>query len=86
MITEHDEKKPSAAEATGYIAGVCCGITRSAMRGKHISAAIIVLAAAVLLVGGSYVRHSDTKLFLQSVGCIVGLIGLSGWFLSVREK
>ena len=56
------------------------------MRGKHISAAIIVLAAAVLIVGGSYIAHSDTKPFVQVVGCIVGAVGLGGWFISVVER
>ena len=53
---------------------------------KAISASIIVLAAAILITGGSRLQHSDTKLFVQIVGCIVGLIGLSGWFISFREK
>ena len=53
---------------------------------KPISASIIVLAAAILLVGGSHIQHSDTKLFVQVVGCAVGLIGLGGWFVSLREK
>lgn len=62
------------------------GLTRSALRGKHISAAIIVLAGALLLLGGSYLRHADTKLFIQFVGCILTAIGLAGWFLSSAEK
>ena len=53
---------------------------------KAISASIIVLAAAILITGGSRLQHSDTKLFVQIVGCIVGLIGLSGWLLSYKEK
>ncbi len=53
---------------------------------KPISASIIVLAAAILLVGGSHIPHSDTKLFVQVVGCGVGLAGLAGWFVSFREK
>jgi hypothetical protein len=76
----------SPTEAAGYIGGVGLGATRSALRGKHISAAIIVLAAAVLIVGGSYLAHSDTKLFVQVVGCIVGAVGLAGWFISVTER
>ena len=53
---------------------------------KAISASIIVLAAAILLVGGSHIQHSDTKLFVQVVGCGVGLIGLWGWFTSMKDK
>ena len=53
---------------------------------KAISASIVILAAAILLVGGSHVPHSDTRLFVQFVGCAVGLLGLYGWFLSFRDK
>ena len=53
---------------------------------RLISASIIVLAGAILLVGGSHIPHGDTKLFLQFVGCAVGLIGLLGWLVSFREK
>jgi hypothetical protein len=61
-------------------------IAHSKLRGKHVSASIIVVAAAILIVGGSFIRHDDTKLFVQVVGCIVGAIGLGGWFISVRER
>ena len=53
---------------------------------KAISASIVVLAAAILIVGGSHIQHSDTKLFVQIVGCVVGLIGLGVWFFSLRDK
>ena len=53
---------------------------------KAISASIIVLAAAILLVGGSHIQHSDTQLFIQIVGSAVGLIGLGGWIFSLTEK
>jgi hypothetical protein len=53
---------------------------------KSISASIIVLAAAILILGGSYIQHNDTQLFVQIVGCGVGLIGLGGWLVSFREK
>ena len=83
---ENDEKQRSATEAAGYIAGASFGITRSVLGGKTIRASIIVLAAAILIAGGSHIQHSDTQLFVQIVGCIVGLIGLAGWFVSFREK
>ena len=83
---KNDEDQKTGTEAAGYIAGVGVGFARQMMRGKHISASIIVLAAAVLIVGGSYIGHGDTKLFVQVVGCVVGAIGLGGWFLSVTEK
>lgn len=53
---------------------------------KVISSSIVILSAAILLVGGSHVQHGDTRLFVQVVGCAVGLIGLNGWFISFREK
>ena len=52
---------------------------------KSISASIIVLAASGLILGGSFIPHSDTRLFVQAVGCITGVIGLWGWFVSIKE-
>ena len=83
---ENIEKKHTATEATGYPAGGGIGAARSALRGKHISASIIVLAGAILILGGSYIRHDDTKLFVQVVGCIFSAVGLVGWFISSAEK
>src|SRR5688572_24670396 len=85
-LMKNEENKTSGTEAAGYIVGLGVGASRSVLRGKHISAAIVVLAGAILLLGGSYIRHSDTKLFVQIVGCIVGAIGLYGWFVSVTDK
>lgn len=79
------EDQKSGTEAAGYIAGVGIGLARQMTRGKHISASIIVLAAAILIVGGSYIGHGDTRLFVQVVGCLVCAIGLGGWLLSVTE-
>jgi hypothetical protein len=53
---------------------------------KAISASIVVLAAAILIAGGSHIQHADTRLFVQIVGCALGLLGLGGWFVSFREK
>ena len=53
---------------------------------KTISASIVVLAAAILITGGSHIQHADTKLFVQIVGCVIGLMGMGGWFVSFREK
>jgi hypothetical protein len=53
---------------------------------KSISASIIVLAAAILIVGGSHIQHDGTQLFVCIVGCGVGLIGLGGWIVCFREK
>jgi hypothetical protein len=83
---ETTQNKPTATEAAGYVAGVGLGAARAAFRGKHISAAIIVLAGAILILGGSFIRHGDTKLFVQVVGCIFSTIGLVGWLLSTSKK
>lgn len=53
---------------------------------KVISASIVILAASILLTGGSHIPHSDTALFVQVVGCGVGIVGLWGWFVSFREN
>ena len=52
---------------------------------KALSASIIVLAAAVLITGGSHIQHGDTKLFVQAVGCLVGIMGLGGWFVAFKN-
>jgi hypothetical protein len=83
---ENTRTKQTATEAAGYAAGVGIGTLRAALRGKHISAAIIVLAGAILLLGGSFIRHGDTQLFVQAVGCIFGAVGLVGWLLSSSKK
>ncbi len=51
---------------------------------KSISAAIIVVIAAALLFGSALIAHDDTALFIQVVGCIVGIVGIAGWFVSLR--
>ncbi len=53
---------------------------------KAISASIIVLAAAVVLTGGAHVPHNDTKAFVMFVGCVVGLVGLWGWYRSFKQE
>jgi hypothetical protein len=83
---KNDEKQRRATDAADYIAGVESGTARSALGGKPISASIIVLVAAILMLGGSRIQHSDTRLFVQIAGCIVGVIGLGGWCVSLREK
>ena len=85
-MMEKIEPKQSPTEAAGYAAGVGIGAFRAAYRGKHISAAIIVLAGAVLLLGGSFIRHADTKLLVQVVGCVVGAVGLAGWIFSSTKN
>lgn len=53
---------------------------------KAISASIIVLAAAVMISVGSHVQHNDTKAFVQFVGCVVGLIGLTSWYAAMKHE
>jgi len=83
---ENIEHKQTSTEAAGHIAGLGVGAFRASFRGKHISAAIIVLAGAILLLGGAFIRHSDTKLFFQVVGCVVGAFGLVGWTFSSTKN
>jgi hypothetical protein len=51
---------------------------------KSVSAAIIVVAAAALLFGSAFIAHDHTALFIQIVSCIVGIVGIAGWFVSLR--
>lgn len=55
---------------------------------KAISASIIVLIAAALIYCGSCYAQCDaeSRLFVQIAGSIVGLAGLVGWFMVLREK
>jgi len=53
---------------------------------KALSASIVILAAAVLITGGSQISHNDTKMFVQIVGCVLGLAGLKVWFGSLKES
>lgn len=53
---------------------------------KSISASIIVIAGSALILGGSYIPHGDTKLFVQTVGCLISAIGLWGWSVSLKDK
>lgn len=83
---ENIEHKQTGTEAAGHIAGLGVGAFRASCRGKHISAAIIVLAGAVLLLGGSFIQHTDTQLFVQVGGCVVGAFGLVGWIFSSTKS
>jgi hypothetical protein len=51
---------------------------------KPISAAIIVLAGAATLVAGAFHPHNDTKMVVGAIGLGLGLLGLLGWFISLR--
>ena len=82
MLMEINEGKETTTEAAGHIAGLGFGALGAACRGKHMSAAIIVLAGALLLLGGAFIAHSDTKVFVQIVGTVLVAFGLVGWFFS----
>lgn len=86
LLMENIQNKQTTTEAAGYVAAVGISTACAAFRGKHISAAIIVLAGAILILGGSFIRHDDTKLFVQAVGCIFGAVGLVGWLMSSTGK
>jgi hypothetical protein len=51
---------------------------------KAISSSIIVFAAVMLIIAGLFTR--DGQGFSIIVGCILGVIGLSGWILSMGDK
>jgi hypothetical protein len=53
---------------------------------KSISASIIVLSGAGLIVGGAFVRHSQMGSFVVFAGCVLGLAGLVGWFRTLRDS
>jgi multisubunit Na+/H+ antiporter MnhB subunit len=53
---------------------------------RSISAAIIILAAAILVTGGAHVPNGGLQGFLVYTGCTVGLIGLGSWFATFKEK
>ncbi|HCS55648.1 MAG TPA: hypothetical protein DIW81_29355 [Planctomycetaceae bacterium] len=53
---------------------------------KALSGSIIVLAASILILGGSYIPHGDTRLFLQIIGLMVCAMGMWGWSVSLKEK
>jgi hypothetical protein len=52
---------------------------------KSISASIVVLSGAIILTGGSFVSHDQTQVFLQFVGCAIGLGGLWMWFKTFTQ-
>ncbi len=53
---------------------------------KSITSSIVILSAAILILGGAHIQHSDSALFVQVVGCVIGLAGFGGWFVSLRDK
>ena len=53
---------------------------------KCISASIVVLAGAIVLVGGSHVGHDQTQGFLQMLGSTLGAVGLVVWFKTLKSS
>jgi hypothetical protein len=53
---------------------------------KSISASIIVLSGAMVLVGGAFVGHHDTSTFVMLAGCVLGIAGLFGWYSTLRDS
>jgi len=83
---ETHDKRASVTERAGRVAGFNIAAARSVFGNKPISSAIIVVAASILIAGGGHIRHNDTQLFVMAVGCAVGLIGLSVWFVSTEKS
>ena len=52
---------------------------------KAVSAAIVVLAGALLMSLGSNVSHNDTRDVLMIIGGAVGVYGLHVWRLELRN-
>ena len=53
---------------------------------KAISSSIIVLSGAVILSAASLVGHGDTRMTLQIIGSIIGLLGLVMWLTTLGPK
>ncbi|MHC4875699.1 MAG: hypothetical protein ACYTGL_04320 [Planctomycetota bacterium] len=52
---------------------------------KTVSAAIVVLAGALILGSGAHVAHNDTCDMLMMIGGAVGLYGLIIWHQEMRR-
>jgi hypothetical protein len=77
--------REATSESAAYAAGMGASALRVMFRGKHWSAAVIVLTGAILLLGGSFIGHNDTSFFVQAAGCVVGTVGLVGWIFSSND-
>lgn len=53
---------------------------------KSISASIVILAAAVLVVGASFARDGGVGIWVAILGLVVGAAGLNQWFATLKEK
>ncbi len=53
---------------------------------KALSSSLIILAAAILITGGSHVEQRNTREDVQFLGYAVGVIGLAGWIFSMGNK
>jgi hypothetical protein len=53
---------------------------------KQISASIIVLAAAIIIVGSSHFDDPRATPVIFGIGIGVCVVGLRGWFISMKEK
>jgi hypothetical protein len=53
---------------------------------KSISASIVLLSGAIILVGGSFVSHDQTQSFLQFIGAAIGLGGLYAWYTTFKQS
>lgn len=53
---------------------------------KALSASIVVMAAAILLVGGAQIAHSQTRSFVMLAGGVVGLLGMAAWGYAIMAR
>jgi len=61
-------------------------ILGSESRMKSLSASIIVFTGAILILRGAHISHGGSAFFVQAVGFVLGLIGLGGWVVTLKEK
>ena len=53
---------------------------------QSISAAIVLLAGAVIFSAGAHVSHGDTQAFVMVAGGVIGLFGLIGWMRASNDN
>ena len=75
------------AEGDSGVAEAGRGFEKQVPIMKHISASIIVLAGAVIILGASHqLTNMDNLMFVVIVGSAICAAGLFGWFVSSKEK
>lgn len=52
---------------------------------KAISAALVILAGAILLASAIHVGHGDTQVAMGAVAAIVGVVGIYYWLREMNR-